>query len=82
MMSTNTDLVHDYDFHPDESDVRLFRVPRADVLRLDAGAFVSEAEFSGVRRRPVRRRVGTKRRRRSQAAHRALSAVQDVDPCS
>jgi hypothetical protein len=48
MMSTSMDLVHDYDFHPDEPDVRLFRLPRADVLRLDAGAFVSEADFDGI----------------------------------
>lgn len=40
--------VSDFDFHPDEPYVREFRVPRHDVLRMDASAFVCEAEFDGV----------------------------------
>ncbi|TMR96597.1 hypothetical protein [Nonomuraea basaltis] len=48
MTSTATDLVSDYDFRPDEPEVRLVRVPRADVLRLDSGAYVSEADLNGI----------------------------------
>jgi hypothetical protein len=43
-----TDLVSDYDFHPDEPDVRHFRVPRRDVLRLDPQLYVSEVMFDGI----------------------------------
>lgn len=45
---TATQLVSDFDFHPDEPHVRRFQVPRDDVLRLDAEAYVSEAMFDGV----------------------------------
>lgn len=42
------DLVSDFDFHPDEPDVREFRVPRRDVLRMDGSVFVCESESEDV----------------------------------
>jgi hypothetical protein len=37
--------VRDFDFHPDEDDVRVFTVDAAGVLRLDAAVFVSHARY-------------------------------------
>jgi hypothetical protein len=42
------DLVRDFDYHPYEPHVRQFRVPRGDVLRLDAQAYVCDALFDDV----------------------------------
>lgn len=40
--------VRDFDFHPDEDDVRVFTVDAAGVLRLDAAVFVSHARYEGA----------------------------------
>ncbi len=48
MTDAATELVSDYDFHPDEPYVRHFRVPRCDVLRLDPHLYVSEVVFDGI----------------------------------
>jgi hypothetical protein len=37
--------VRDFDFHPDEDDVRVFTVDAAGVLRLDPAVFVSHARY-------------------------------------
>lgn len=42
------DLVSDFDYHPYEPHVRQFRVPRANVLRFDAEAYVCDALFDDV----------------------------------
>jgi hypothetical protein len=42
------DVVHDFDFHPNEPFVRVFTVPRSSVLRLDDAAFVSESRIGDV----------------------------------
>ena len=42
------DLVSDFDYHPYESHVRQFRVPRGNVLRFDAEAYVCDALFDDV----------------------------------
>ena len=47
-MEPTTELFSDFDFHPDEPHVRQFRVPPADVLRIDDKVFVSEAESDGI----------------------------------
>ena len=36
-------VLSDYDFHPDEATVRIFRTPTAGVLRLDDETAVTEA---------------------------------------
>lgn len=40
--------IHDFDFHPNEPDVRLFRMPRSGVLRLDERAFVAQVRYGDV----------------------------------
>jgi hypothetical protein len=40
--------VCDFDFHPDEPDVRLFTMPRRGVLRLDERVFVAEVRYGDV----------------------------------
>lgn len=41
-------VVLDYDFHPDEETVRIFRTPTPGVLRLDDMIAVTEAIYDGV----------------------------------
>lgn len=43
-----SDLVSDFDYHPYEPHVRQFRVPRGNVLRFDAEAYVCDALFDEV----------------------------------
>jgi hypothetical protein len=40
--------IRDFDFHPDESDVRLFTMPRRGVLRIDERVFVAEVRYGDV----------------------------------
>jgi hypothetical protein len=40
--------VCDFDFHPDEPDVRLFTMPRCGVLRVDERVFVAEVRYGDV----------------------------------
>jgi hypothetical protein len=40
--------VRDFDFHPDEDDVRVFTVEAAGVLRLDRDVFVSHARYDAA----------------------------------
>ncbi|MFI7699954.1 hypothetical protein [Nonomuraea sp. NPDC049480] len=40
--------LHDFDFHPGESEVRLFTLPRAGVLRADEEAVVHEVRHGDV----------------------------------
>lgn len=42
------DLVSDFDYHPYEPHVRQFRVPRGNVLRFDAEAYVCDALFDDM----------------------------------
>ena len=43
-----TNAIRDYDFHPDERDVRLFTMPRRGVLRMNERALVAEARYGDV----------------------------------
>jgi hypothetical protein len=40
-------VIRDYDFHPPD-DLRLFRMPKSGVLRLDGEAFVAEVRYGDV----------------------------------
>jgi len=40
--------IRDFDFHPDEPDVRLFKMPRCGVLCLDDRLFVAEVRYGDV----------------------------------
>ena len=40
--------IRDFDFHPDESDVRLFTMPGRGVLRLDDDVFVAQVRYGDV----------------------------------
>ncbi|MGH9155143.1 MAG: hypothetical protein ACRD1K_04690 [Acidimicrobiales bacterium] len=41
-------VLEDYDFHPDEPTVRIFRTPAPGVLRVDDAVAVTEAIYDGV----------------------------------
>jgi hypothetical protein len=41
-------VLSDYDFHPDEATVRIFRTPTSGVLRFDDTIAVTEAIYDGV----------------------------------
>jgi hypothetical protein len=41
-------VLADYDFHPDEPAVRIFRTPPGGVLRLDDAVVISEADYGGI----------------------------------
>lgn len=47
-MAAVDNVVRDFDFHPDEPFVRVFSVPRSNVLRLDDHAFVSETRIGDI----------------------------------
>lgn len=47
-MTTADDVIRDFDFHPDEPFVRVFSVPRSNVLRLDDHTFVSETRIGDI----------------------------------
>jgi len=47
-VDAGTGLVSDFDFHPDEADVREFRFRQTDVLRFDDAAFVCATGSDGV----------------------------------
>ena len=40
--------IHDFDFHPDEPDVRLFTMPRRGVLRIEDRVFVAEVRYGDI----------------------------------
>jgi hypothetical protein len=44
----SSEPIRDFDFHPDESDVRLFTMPRRGVLRIDERVFVAEVRYGDV----------------------------------
>lgn len=41
-------MLVDYDFHPDEPTVRIFRTPTSGVLRIDDTIAITEAIYGGV----------------------------------
>ena len=46
-LSHNAFVLEDYDFHPDEATVRLFRTPDTGVLRLDDEVAVIQVMYDG-----------------------------------
>ena len=48
LLSHDVWVLADYDFHPDEPTVRVFRTPSTGVLRLDDDVAVTEAIWDGV----------------------------------
>jgi hypothetical protein len=43
-----TEPIRDFDFHPDEPDVRLFTMPRRGVRRIDDRVFVAEVRYGDI----------------------------------
>jgi hypothetical protein len=44
----SSEPIRDFDFHPDEPDVRLFTMPRRGVLRLDDRVFVAQVSYGDI----------------------------------
>jgi hypothetical protein len=44
----STEPIRDFDFHPDEPDIRLFTMPRRGVLRMDDHVFVAEVRYGDI----------------------------------